>query len=409
MNKAYKTELFPNNKQQTMLSKHCDAARFAYNWGLDKRSDLWKNEKKSTNAQQLHKEIVQLKQTELSWLYDVSKCAVQESLRDLDVAFKNFFRKLKQKKKGKAGFPKFKSRKNDHQSYRVQGCIEIDSKSVKIPRIGWIRLKEESYLPVGSDVKSLTISTQSGRWFVSASVEENPKKVKLTKEVIGIDLGIKTLATCSNGLIFDNPKALRKRTKQLRKCSKRLSRKVKGSNNRNKARIRLNKLHYRIANIRKDVLHKITTAVARTKPKAVVMENLVVQNMAANRRLSRSILDCGFFEFRRQLEYKLKWIGSEIILADTFFPSSKMCSCCGNVKKELSLSERTYSCEECGFEEDRDLNAAINLKNYGTVGSTGKARLASLQACGDESSGLELVLNETIVCEAGIKQKTCLA
>ncbi len=264
MNKSYKTELFPNNKQKTLLTKHCDASRFAYNWGLDQRISLWKEKKKSVNAQQLHKHIVQLKKTELSWLYDVSKCAVQESLRDLDVAFKNFFRKLKSSssKKGKAGFPKFKSRKNDKQAYRVQGSIEIDSKAVKIPRIGWIRLKEESYLPVGTDVKSLTISTQSERWFVSVSVEEKPKKVRLTEEIIGIDLGIKTLATCSNGLIFDNPKVLRKRTKQLRRLSKSLSRKVKGSNNRNKARVRLNKLHFRIANIRKDVLHKITTAVA---------------------------------------------------------------------------------------------------------------------------------------------------
>lgn len=227
----------------------------------------------------------------------------------------------------------------------------------------------------------------------------NQKKVKLTKEIIGIDLGIKTLATCSNGLVFDNPKVLRKRTKQLRKCSKGLSRKVKGSNNRNKARIRLNKLHYKIGNIRKDVLHKITTAVARTKPLAVVMENLQISNMTKNRHLSKSILDCGFFEFRRQLEYKLKWIGSELILADTFFPSSKMCSCCGNVKKELSLSERTYSCDVCEYEEDRDLNAAINLKNYGTVGSTGKTRFASLQACGDD---VRLPLAAAIVCEAGI-------
>lgn len=160
MIKSFKTELFPNNKQQTMLSKHCDAARFAYNWGLDQRISLWKDKKESVNAQQLHKQIVQLKKTHLSWLYDVSKCAVQESLRDLDIAFKNFFRRLKQNKKGKKGFPKFKSRKNDHQSYRVQGSIEIDSKAVKIPRIGWVRLKEADYLPVGVDVKSLTISTQ---------------------------------------------------------------------------------------------------------------------------------------------------------------------------------------------------------------------------------------------------------
>lgn len=402
MHKSYKTELKPNNKQITSLSQHCDASRFVFNWGLGKRIDLYRSEKKSTNAQALHKELVKLKKTELSWLHKVSKCAAQNSLRDLDKAFKRFF-------VHKGGFPKFKNRKTCKPSYTVEGSIFVDSQTIKIPRIGWIRLKEHDYLPPGSKVKSATISGTADRWFVSINVEENePEKMLLTNEVIGIDLGVKSLATCSDGTVFDNPKTLGKRAKKLRRLSKSHSRKQKDSRNKEKSRMKLAKLHFTISNIRKDVLHKITTSVAKTKPQAVVMEDLNVKGMMANRRLSRSIFDCGFYEFRRQLEYKLSRIGSELVLADRFFPSSKTCSGCGNVKKELSLSERTYLCYECGMELDRDLNAAINLKNYSTVGSTGKTRKASLQACGDGSSGLDYYdLGETTVCEAGIKQKTC--
>lgn len=374
MHKSYKTELRPNNKQKTLLSKHCNASRFAFNWGLEQRKLLWESEQKSTNAIALHKKLNELKKTSLGFLYETSKCAPQEALRDLDRAFKNFFAK-------RSGFPKFKSRKNDRQSFRLTGAISVDEKAIKLPRIGWIRLKEDNYIPGDKHILSATISCHADRWFVSLNVKENnPPKADLSDEIIGIDVGIKTLATCSDGKVFDNPKTLYKTEKKLRRSQKSLSRKRKGSNNSLKAKKKLAKVHFKVTNIRKDVLHKITTAVARTKPKAVVMEKLNIKGMSANSRLSKSILDCAWHELRRQLDYKLGWIGSELVLADTFYPSSKTCSSCGSIKKELSLSERTYSCEACGFEEDRDLNAAINLKNLYTVSST------EFKACGENVS-----------------------
>ncbi len=358
MHKSYKTELHPNNKQITLLKKHCDASRFAFNWGLEQRKTLWESEQKSTNAIALHKKLNELKKTDFGFLYETSKCAPQEALRDLDKAFKNFFAK-------RSGFPKFKSRKNDRQSFRLTGAILVDEKEIKLPRIGWIRLKEDNYIPGDKHILSATVSCHADRWFVSLNVKEDDSdQQELSDKVLGIDVGIKTLATCSDGRTFDNPKTLYKKEKKLKRAQRALSRKKRGSNNRLKAKNKLAKIHYKVSNIRKDVLHKITTAVARTKPRAVVMENLKIQNMTKNRHLSKSILDCAWAELRRQLDYKLEWIGSELILADTFYPSSKMCRKCFAIKKDLTLSDRIYLCDECFHEEDRDLHASINLENY---------------------------------------------
>lgn len=381
MHKSYKTELHPNNKQKTLLTRHCDASRFAFNWGLGQRKTLWEQEQKSTNAIALHKKLNELKKTSLGFLYETSKCAPQEALRDLDKAFKNFFSK-------RSGFPKFKSRKNDRQSFRLTGAISVDEKAIKLPRIGWIRLKEDNYIPSDKHILSATVSCSADRWFISLNVKEDDfTQQELSDEVLGIDVGIKTLVTCSNGITFENPKTLYRAEKKLRRSQKSLSRKKRGSNNRQKAKKKLVKVHFKVSNIRKDALHKITTAIARTKPKAVVMEKLNVKGMTKNRHLSKSIFDCAWAELRRQLEYKLKWIGSELILADTFYPSSKTCSSCGNVKKELSLSERTYYCDECGLVEDRDLNAAINLRNLynstSELASLDTVSSTEFEACGE--------------------------
>jgi len=360
INKGYKVELKPNNKQRMKLLQHAGAARFVYNWGLAQRINLYKKEKKSTSAPEQHRELNKLKSKEFPWLYEVSKCAPQEALRDLDTAFKNFFRNIKKKKK--AGFPKFKSKKKGIGSFRLTGSIHVESNRVKLPRLGWIRLKEKDRLPISSP-STITVSEKAGHWFVSLHTEKEVEVQKIEEgEILGIDLGINHLATCSDGQVFDSPKSLKKNLKNLKRAQQSLSRKQDKSKNREKAKKKVQKIHYRIANIRKDSLHKITSLIAKTKPKAVILEDLNTSGMMKNHCLARSIQDAGFSEFRRQSEYKLKWIGSKTLFVDRFYPSSKICSHCRALKKTLSLSDRVFVCNCCKNEIDRDLNASLNLK-----------------------------------------------
>ena len=211
--KGYKVELQLNNKQRTMLAQHAGAARYAYNWGLSKRIDLYEKEKKSTNAIEQHRELNKEKKSTLAWMYSVSKCAPQEALRNLDRAFKNFFRNIKQGKK--AGFPKFKSKKNGIGSFRLTGAIHVESNRIKLPRIGWIKLKEEDRLPIETP-SQVTVSEKSGHWFVSFNIEEEVQEQKLSDKVIGIDLGINHLATLSDGTKYENPKSLKNKLKKLK-------------------------------------------------------------------------------------------------------------------------------------------------------------------------------------------------
>lgn len=302
-------------------------------------------------------------------MYDVSKCAFQEALRDLDNAFAHFFRKWRFKKqgkwKGKLGYPRFKSKKRGLGSCRFTGSIRVSADTIQLPRLGMVRLKERRYLPINAKVGSATISEQAGRWYLSVCVhEERLEPTMATGEVLGIDLGIKTLATLSDGRTFDNPKALRSNLKRLRRLSRSQSRKLKGSANRKKAQHQLARQHARIANIRRDALHKATSAiVTRTKPDSerpacIVLEDLNVSGMLKNRKLSRAIADVGMYEFKRQLTYKAAYAGIEIKQVSRWFPSSKTCSSCGTVREELMLSERVFVCHDCGYIADRDYNAA---------------------------------------------------
>ena len=369
--RGYKTELNPNNRQKTVLAGHGHAARFAYNWGLQRWNELYEAGEK-TNAMKLHKEINVLKNSELSWLRSFSKCAPQEALRDLQKAFQNTFSRLKKGKK--PGFPKFKSRHRCPLKYRLTGSIHIEPKRIKLPNIGWVRLKEVDYLPVGAHVKAATVRQVADRWFVSVLVEQEVADPKpTTGQVLGIDLGISHMATCSDRGVYDNPKPLKKLIYTLKKLSKRLSRKVKGSKNRDKAKAKIQRLHYKISCIRKDALHKATTDIVRTKrPSVIAIEDLNVSGMQKNRCLSRAISDVGMFEFRRQIEYKASIEGVEVVAVDRFFPSSKTCNSCGAIH-DMPLSERTYQCGCCGYVEDRDINAAMNLAKMITVSSTGRA------------------------------------
>ena len=365
--RAFKTELDLNNVQKTACARHAGAARYAYNWGLARKKEAFANGEKTPSAIDLHRELNALKKTELSWMYEVSKCAPQEALRDLDNAFAHFFRRVKEKKAGKkvnAGFPRFKSKKNGVGSFCLTGAIHVFEKAIQLPRLGLLRLKERNYLPMsGVHILGATVSEKAGRWFVSLQVEmviSDP--VPEPKPVAGVDLGINRMAQVSDGMYFENPRALKGALTKLKRLQRVVSRRQKGSANRKKAVRQLAKAHFRVANIRKDALHQATTLLTKTKS-AIVVETLNVSGMLKNHHLAQAISDVGMSEFRRQLVYKAEWYGCEVLLADRFFPSTKRCSQCGH-EKEMSLSEREYRCEreDCQQVIDRDLNAAINLE-----------------------------------------------
>lgn len=373
--RGYKTELDTNNVQRAALLRHAGAARFAYNWGLGQKQAARESGQKVPTAIDLHKQLNALKKTDFPWLYDVSKYAPQEALRNLDKAYGHFFRRCKNGAK-KKGYPKFKSRKRGIGSFTLYGAIHVADDTIQLPRLGVLRLKECGYLPTsGVKVLRATVSEWAGRWFVSLQVEEERCDPKPKDgEALGIDVGITHLMTLSDGTVFENPKALHAAQHQLARAQRTLARRRKGSANRRKAARRVALLHYRIACTRKDAIHQATSAVIAKQPSVIGIESLNVVGMAKNHCLARSMADASLAEILRQLEYKAKWAGIEVVKANPWFPSSKMCSACGAVKDALSLGERTYVCTECGSILDRDRNAALNLSSL--------AASSAVTACG---------------------------
>lgn len=364
--RAYKTELDLNNTQKTACARHAGAARYAYNWGLARKKEARRMGERVPSTIDLHRELNALKKTELSWMYEVSKCAPQEALRDLDNAFAHFFRRLMEKKAGKnvkVGFPRFKSKKSGMGSFRLTGHIHVFEKAIQLPRLGQLRLKERGYLPVsGVHILSATVSEKGGRWFVSLQVEVDiPDPEPSEKPFAGVDLGVNRMAQVSDGSYFENPRALKSALTRLKRLQRKVSRRKMGSVNRQKAVCQLAKAHTHVANIRKNALHQATTILTRTKS-AIVVEDLNVSGMLKNHHFAQAIADVGMYEFRRQLKYKGVWYGCKVLIADRFYPSTKRCSHCGQVKKEMSLAEREYRCECCRMVMDRDLNAALNLE-----------------------------------------------
>ena len=382
--RAYKTEIEVNNVQNTLFLQHLGCARWAFNWALGKKKAAFEAKAKIPNAIELHRELNALKKTEFPWFYQSSKSAPQNALRDCDKAFANFFTRCKKKAKGKKGFPKFKSKKNPKQSFRLDGAITIGDNWIKLPRIGKLKLKETGYFPAGKTPLSATISKHAGRWFVSIQIEEELTPHPKTEAIIGVDLGIKTLATCSDGTTYQNPKALRKNLKKLKRKQRQFSKTKKGSKNRERAKQRLARLHNKIANSRKDCLHKITSELVQ-KANVLVLEDLKIGNLLKNHCLAQSISDVGMFEFRRQIEYKAKWRG-RVVFAPTFFPSSKLDHKSGLVNPDLKLSDRVIHHND-GTKTDRDLNAAINLRNYYHNSHTESS--SGIYASGDGSSTSE--------------------
>jgi putative transposase len=392
--RAFKTELDMNNAQKTACARHAGAARFAYNWGLARKIEAYQKGEKIPTAIDLHRELNELKKGELAWMYEVSKCAPQEALRNLDQAYAHFFRRVKEKKAGRkvqAGFPKFKSKKNGIGGFRLTGAIHVFDNAIQLPRLGVLRLKERGYLPVeGVHILSAAVSERAGRWFVSVQVEMNiPEPVEADKPVAGVDLGILAMATVSDGTRIENPRALKSSLDKIKRLQRVVSRRQKGGTNRKKAVRQLAMAHLRVANIRKHALHQATSLLTKTKL-AVVLEDLNVSGMMKNHHLAQAIADVGFHEFRRQMEYKGPWYGCQIILAPPFYPSTKRCSRSGHIKEGMDLGTRIYACDHCGLMMDRDLNAAINLEQLITTGSSPESN-----ACGESvRPGFQAVLVE---------------
>jgi len=386
--KAYKTELKPNNKQASKLEGCCGYARFVYNWALAYWIDEYKRGEKCTGWMKLNTKLTELKQTDYKWMYEYPDWIRVYAMRNCDLAYQNFFRNIKNGKSGKqSGFPKFKKKKSAKQSFTINGqAIKIESNRIRLGKLGWLKLKEKDYLPIATEkIYNATITKRGNRWYVSVQCDVEMPERKAQGEPIGVDVGIKSLAVTSLGNYYENPKALQKAQERLVRLNRELSRRKLGGKNRNKTQKKLAKLYWRIENIRNDTLHKATSdilAIAKQdteRPSVIIIEDLNVRGMVKNHHLAQAISDASFFEFRRQLEYKGNWYGTEVYVIDRFYPSSKTCSNCGAIHQDLKLSDRIFKCE-CGLEIDRDLNAAINLVNW----YKNTAKHAGINAQGEE-------------------------
>lgn len=354
---AHKIALDPNNAQATYFARACGVARFAYNWALaewKRQYDAAKVDATLPKPSQmaLRRQLNAIKREQFPWMLEVTKNAPQMAIIQLGEAFNNFFKK-------RARYPSFR-KKGVHDRFTLTNDqFSIDGCRIRIPNLGWVRMRET--LRFEGKITSATVSRVADRWFVSIAVETQDTSHLPQAEnqgAVGVDLGVKALATLSTGEVVHGPKALSMLLSRLRRASRSLSRKVKGSANRKKARQRLARLHARIACVRQDGLHQITSDLTR-RFSTIVLEDLNVRGMVRSRSLARAVSDMGFAELRRQVEYKAAMRGSEVIFADRFYPSSKTCSACGHVLDVLPLSVREWTCPACGTRHDRDLNAAV--------------------------------------------------
>jgi putative transposase len=383
---AHKIALDPAPEQAIYFARAAGKARFAWNWALGRWQEeyaLWKEYQCGPKPSEtsLRRELNAIKPDAFPWMLEVTKNAPQQAIKNLGTAFKNFF-------EGRAEYPKFKKKGVSRDSFRADNgpdklhpnAVDVDAKCIKLPVISWVKMREA--IRFNGRIKSAIVSHTADRWFVSLSVEvDHTPPVRETQMAGGVDLGVKALATLSDGTTMEGPKALLRNLKTLRRRSRAHSRKVKDSANWRKSAARLARLHARIANVRQAALLKATTEIVR-RFDVIGIEDLNVRGMMANGKLSRAVADVGMFEFRRQLEYKAAMQGTRVVVVDQWYPSSKTCSACNHIHAGLTLSHREWTCDGCGVIHDRDHNAAINLKNL--------AASSAITACGAIRSGVDL-------------------
>jgi putative transposase len=361
MEKCYKFRLYPNAAQQIIMSKIFGCCRFVFNRFFAERIEAYKADKKTISRFEQDKNLTALKK-ELEWLKEADATALQAVIQNLDDAYQNFFRRVKNGET--PGFPKFKSKRDSRKSYKskaVRKNIEIFEKSIKLPKLGLVDCRVSKQIE-GRIISATVSQNPSGKYFVSVCCTDvDIEPFEKTSATVGIDVGIKDFAITSDDNKFDNHKYLYKSEKKLKREQRRLSRKPNGSQNRDKSRVKLARIHEKISNQRQDFLHKLTTDLVKSYD-IISVESLKIKNMVKNHRLAKSINDASWGEFVRQLEYKCEWYGKTFVKIPTFFASSQICHVCGCKNEAVkNLSVRTWNCPDCQADHDRDVNAAKNI------------------------------------------------
>ena len=363
---AYKFRIYPNAEQKILLAKHFGSCRFVWNYFLNQRKEYYINNKEDIEAKRIKgclnyydnsKDLTKLKKQDgFQWLNECNAQSLQATLKHLDSSYKMFFRKTHQ-------FPKFKN-KNNKQSFTIPQFFKLENNKIYFPKFkNGIKVKEHRKLD-GKFVVATISKNCNNQYYVSIIVEKEVKTLDNLQKAIGIDLGIKDFATCSNGVVYENIKPLKRKMKKLKYLQRQLSKSNKSSGIRKKRQLKLAKYHLKISNIRKDYLHKITNQISNEN-QIICLEDLAVSNMMKNHKLAQAISDVSWHEFKRQLEYKCKWKGRQLVIIDRFFPSSKMCDVCNTINQNLTLKDREWTCDNCKTTHDRDLLASRNILRQG--------------------------------------------